>query len=167
MSCAGRDGLQGFAKRTGPNMLGTSSRGVPAGQQIPDLIRLGKIKMTPEEVSEFEAKIRAFVGRENGPRQRGKDDVNVTMIRHWAEVLGDENPGHTHAEYAARSSKKGIVAPVTMLQIWSMEGYPMCQSPKVDVQRQLHNVFVLLRLYRQRSAPIPRPSSSVTCSATR
>ena len=97
--------------------------------------------MTPEEVSEFEAKIRAYVGRENGPRQRGKDDVNLAMIRHWAEVIGDENPAYTDPDYAARSRRKGIVAPATMLQIWSMEGYPMCQSPKVDVQRELHNVF--------------------------
>ncbi|MBP9712070.1 MAG: bifunctional MaoC family dehydratase/OB-fold nucleic acid binding domain-containing protein [Sterolibacterium sp.] len=97
--------------------------------------------MTPEETKAFEEKIRAYVGRELGAPKRGKDDVNAAMIRHWAEVLGDENPVYTDAEYAAKSSKGGLIAPAHMLQIWSMEGYPMCQTPAQDLQRELHNVF--------------------------
>ena len=97
--------------------------------------------MSPEETKAFEAKIRAYVGRELGAPKRGKDDVNAAMIRHWSEVLGDENPVYTDADYAAKSGKGGIVAPAHMLQIWSMEGYPMCQKPAVDLQRELHNVF--------------------------
>jgi len=97
--------------------------------------------MTPEETKAFEEKIRAYVGRELGAPKRGKDDVNAAMIRHWAEVLGDENPVYSDAAYAAKSSKGGIIAPAHMLQIWSMEGYPMCQKPAVDLQRELHNVF--------------------------
>ena len=99
--------------------------------------------MTPEETLAFEAKIRAYVGREMGPPKRGNDDVNLPMIRHWAEVTGDDNPVYTDAEFAAASSKKGIIAPPTMLLIWAMEGYPMCQprGAQVDVQRELHNVF--------------------------
>jgi uncharacterized OB-fold protein len=97
--------------------------------------------MTPEEIKAFEAKIHAYVGREIGAPKRGKDDVNKAMIRHWAEVTGDENPVYTDEAFAAKSSKKGIIAPPTMLQIWSMEGYPMCQTPAMDLQRELHNVF--------------------------
>src|SRR5674476_1694030 len=97
--------------------------------------------MTPEETKAFEAKIHAYVGREIGAPKRGKDDVNQAMIRHWAEVTGDENPVYTDEAFAAKSSKKGIIAPPTMLQIWSMEGYPMCQTPEIDLQRELHNVF--------------------------
>ena len=97
--------------------------------------------MTPEETKAFEAKIQAYVGRELGAPKRGKDDVNKAMIRHWAEVMGDENPVYTDEAFAAKSSKGGIVAPPTMLQIWSMEGYPMCQTPAMDLQRELHNVF--------------------------
>ena len=97
--------------------------------------------MTPEEIKAFEAKIQAYVGRELGAPKRGKDDVNKAMIRHWAEVMGDENPVYTDEEFAAKSSKGGIIAPPTMLQIWSMEGYPMCQTPAMDLQRELHNVF--------------------------
>ena len=48
--------------------------------------------MTPEETRDFEAKIRAYVGREVGAPTRGKDDVNPAMIRHWTEVTGDESP---------------------------------------------------------------------------
>jgi len=99
--------------------------------------------MTPEETRAFESQIRAYVGRETGPPKRGYDDVNQAMIRHWAEVTGDQNPVYTDPEFAAASSKRGIVAPPTMLLIWAMEGYPMCQpvAGKVDVQRELHNVF--------------------------
>ena len=97
--------------------------------------------MTPEERKAFEEKIHAFIGREVGAPKRGLDDVNEAMIRHWAEVTGDENPVYTDAEFAAKSSKGGIIAPPTMLQIWSMEGYPMCGTPAMDVQRELHKVF--------------------------
>lgn len=97
--------------------------------------------MTPEERSAFEEKIHAYVGREVSAPKRGNDDVNKAMIRQWAEVLGDENPVYTDADFAAKSSKGGIIAPPTMLQIWSMEGYPMASNPAVDIQRELHNVF--------------------------
>lgn len=97
--------------------------------------------MTPEETKAFEEKIRSYVGREIGPPKRGNDDVNEAMIRHWAEVMGDELGTYTDAEYAATTSKAGIIAPPAMLQAWSMEGYPMANNPAQDVQRELHNVF--------------------------
>lgn len=99
--------------------------------------------MTPEETQAFEAKIRAYVGREMGPPKRGYDDVNLAMIRHWTEVTEDQNPVYHDAEFAAASSKKGLIAPPTMLLIWAMEGYAMAkpQTGNVDVQRELHNVF--------------------------
>lgn len=97
--------------------------------------------MTPEERTAFEKKIHAYIGREVSAPKRGNDDVNAAMIRHWAEVMGDENPVYTDAEFAEKSSKGGIIAPPTMLQIWSMEGYPMCGTPAMDVQRELHKVF--------------------------
>lgn len=97
--------------------------------------------MNPEETSAFEQKIHAFVGRENGPPKKGNDAVNESMIRHWAEVMGDESPVYTNKEVAEKSSKGGIIAPPSMLQAWSLEGYPMAGTPTVDVQRALHNVF--------------------------
>ncbi len=97
--------------------------------------------MTPEETRAFEEKIHAYVGREMAPPTKGHDDVNEAMIRHWCEVMGDENPVYTDAEFAANSSKGGMIAPPAMLQAWSMEGYAMAENPPMDVQRELHNVF--------------------------
>jgi uncharacterized OB-fold protein/acyl dehydratase len=97
--------------------------------------------MTPEEIIAFEAKVHAYVGREVSAPKKGKDDVNKAMIRHWAEVMGDENPVYTDEAFAAASSKRGIIAPPTMLLTWAMEGYSMCQTPEIDVQRELHLVF--------------------------
>ena len=64
--------------------------------------------MTPEEIIAFEAKVHAYVGREVSAPKKGKDDVNNAMIRHWAEVMGDENPVYTDEAFAAASSKRGI-----------------------------------------------------------
>ena len=97
--------------------------------------------MTPEETKAFETKIQAYVGREVSAPKRGLDDVNAAMIRHFSEVLGDENPVYSDPEFAAGSSKGGLIAPPTMLQVWSMEGFPMAGEPKMDVQRELHQVF--------------------------
>ncbi len=97
--------------------------------------------MNPEETKAFEQKIHAFVGRENGPPKKGNDNVNEAMIRHWVEIMGDESPVYTDADAAKNSSKGGIIAPPSMLQAWSMEGYSMAGNPVQDVQRGLHNVF--------------------------
>jgi len=97
--------------------------------------------MNPEETKAFEDKIQAFVGRENGPPKKGHDAINEPMIRQWAEIMGDEVSVYTDKEAAQNSSKGGIIAPPSMLQAWSMEGYPMAGEPAIDVQRSLHNVF--------------------------
>jgi len=97
--------------------------------------------MTPEETKAFEEKIYAYVGRENGPPKKGNDDVNEAMIRQWAEVMEDESPVYTDEAAAAGTSKGGIIAPPSMLQAWSMEGYPMAGNPAQDEQRGLHGVF--------------------------
>lgn len=97
--------------------------------------------MTPDERRTFEEKINAFVGREVSAPTRGLDDVNAAMIRHYCEVMGDENPVYLDEKFAAESSKGAIIAPPSMMQVWSMEGYPMCQEPDLDVQRELHQLF--------------------------
>ena len=55
--------------------------------------------------------VRALVGKEYG-RVYGWDPVNVPMARHWAEIVGVDNPRYTQGE----------VVPPAMLQIWCMEG---------------------------------------------
>ncbi len=55
-----------------------------------------------------------------GPPAR--DPVNLPMIRHWCDAVGDENPVYTDPAAAVQSLHGGIVAPPTMLQAWNMRG---------------------------------------------
>ncbi|GAB5453593.1 MAG: hypothetical protein Hals2KO_39210 [Halioglobus sp.] len=50
------------------------------------------------------------------------DEVNVPMIRHWVQAMGDQNPIYTDAEFATSTRHGGLVAPPTMLQAWTMRG---------------------------------------------
>ncbi len=87
----------------------------------------------------FEARVREYVGVKEGPPYTCPDLVNEPMIRHWCEVMGDENPAYLDAEAAKKTRHGGIVAPPTMLQTWDMRGYPM-HNPTliVNKQRELH-----------------------------
>ncbi|MFJ9430708.1 bifunctional MaoC family dehydratase N-terminal/OB-fold nucleic acid binding domain-containing protein [Streptomyces sp. NPDC101490] len=55
----------------------------------------------------------AFEGRAAAVGGTGKDPVNLPMIRHWCEAVGDEHPAYRGP---------GAVAPPTMLQAWTMGG---------------------------------------------
>jgi uncharacterized OB-fold protein/acyl dehydratase len=70
----------------------------------------------------FAARLKEFEGQEAGEPERGADEVNQPMIRHWVEAVGDENPVYTDAEAAERSVHGEIVAPPVMLQAWVMRG---------------------------------------------
>jgi acyl dehydratase len=70
----------------------------------------------------FLERLKSYEGRSCGPAEKVPDPVNVPMIRHWVEALGDLNPVYLDAEVAERSIHKGIVAPPTMLQAWGMRG---------------------------------------------
>jgi 3-oxo-4,17-pregnadiene-20-carboxyl-CoA hydratase alpha subunit len=63
----------------------------------------------------------AIVGRESPP-QPARDAVNLPMIRHWCDAVGDRNPVYTDPDFAARSRHGGLVAPPAMLQAWIMPG---------------------------------------------
>jgi uncharacterized protein len=58
---------------------------------------------------------------ESRPRA-APDEVNLPMIRHWAQAMGDTNPVYTDAGLAARSVHGGLVAPPAMTQVWTMRG---------------------------------------------
>jgi uncharacterized protein len=97
-------------------------------------------------VSEFYDKLSTFVGREVGDAQLGPDDVNVAMIRHWCEAMGDTNPVYTDPVAAEASVHGGIVAPPTMLQAWVMRpfgsGRPApTNNPYVELLALLDNDF--------------------------
>ncbi|MHC3471239.1 bifunctional MaoC family dehydratase N-terminal/OB-fold nucleic acid binding domain-containing protein [Streptomyces sp. 7R007] len=67
--------------------------------------------MTDED--ELGARLKGYEGRSATVAGRGKDPVNLPMIRHWCEAMGDTNPA-----YAGPAA----IAPPTMLQAWIMGG---------------------------------------------
>ena len=66
--------------------------------------------------------LQEFVGKPYGTGSVGRDPVNVPMIRHLTDALGDRNPVYTDEEFAKNSVHGGIVAPATSLQVWTMAG---------------------------------------------
>lgn len=82
-----------------------------------------KAPYTAEEQAAFYAEMQPFFGLEIGIDQHGSDPVNVPMIRHWVEAMGDKNPIYTDEAAAAASVHGGIVAPPTMLQAWVMRPF--------------------------------------------
>ena len=63
-----------------------------------------------------------LVGRAAGPPVLSPDAVNLPMIRHWVEAMGDENPVYLSAEAAQAAGYERLIAPPTMLQAWIMRG---------------------------------------------
>jgi hypothetical protein len=79
--------------------------------------------MTPE----FRQELDSYIGKPSGrPAAVAPDRVNLPMIRHWVDALGDSNPAYTDQEGARRSRFGAIVAPPGMLQTWTM------QRPKIS-----------------------------------
>jgi hypothetical protein len=56
------------------------------------------------------------------PPRSAPDPVNLPMIRHWTQAMGDANPIYTDAGAAAASVHGGLVAPPAMVQVWTMRG---------------------------------------------
>ncbi|MGH3353933.1 MAG: bifunctional MaoC family dehydratase N-terminal/OB-fold nucleic acid binding domain-containing protein [Nocardioides sp.] len=65
-------------------------------------------------MSAYDDRLAAFVGRELVARRPAADPVNVPMIRHWVEAMGDTNPRYLGAD---------PVAPASMMQAWTMRGF--------------------------------------------
>jgi hypothetical protein len=66
--------------------------------------------------------LQRFVGMDSGSTRMAHDEVNLPMIRHWCDAMGDTNPVYTQPEEAEASVHGEIVAPPTMLQAWTMRG---------------------------------------------
>lgn len=81
---------------------------------------------------EYEARLQTFVGVQVGPPYPAPDDVNVPMIRHWCEAMGDTNPVYLDADAADASIHGGLVAPPTMLQAWVMRGLTATLNDDAD-----------------------------------
>ena len=78
---------------------------------------------TPDEIAGFHDQLQGFVGLEIGIDQTGTDAVNLAMVRHWTDAMGDTNPVYTDEAAAAASVHGGLVAPPTMLQAWVMRPF--------------------------------------------
>jgi len=66
-------------------------------------------------------KLRSLIGEKATP-QVARDPVNQSTIRNWCDAMGERNPIYTDADLAAQSSYEGIVAPMAMLDVWTMPG---------------------------------------------
>jgi acyl dehydratase len=81
---------------------------------------------------ELRRRLDAFVGQTGSPPRQAADLVNAPMIRHWCQAMGDANPAYLDAEWAARSRHGGIVAPPTMLQVWTHHDRRFDQAELTD-----------------------------------
>jgi uncharacterized OB-fold protein/acyl dehydratase len=77
----------------------------------------------------YDDRLAAFVGRVLSEGTRGQDPVNLPMIRHWVEAMGDTSPVHLSDEAARATGRDGVVAPATMVQAWTMRGYARTVDP--------------------------------------
>ncbi len=91
----------------------------------------------------LEKEIYAYVGKPIGPPQTGRDPVNFPMIRQWCDAMGDFHPAHWDEAEAPNTVHGELVAPPTMLQAWTMDGYEMAagyDEPQNEQQR-LHKLL--------------------------
>jgi 3-oxo-4,17-pregnadiene-20-carboxyl-CoA hydratase alpha subunit len=68
------------------------------------------------------AELAELIGQESGAPSMSWDAVNVPMIRHWVEAMGDQNPVYLSDEAAREAGYDQLIAPPTMLQAWIMRG---------------------------------------------
>ena len=80
----------------------------------------------------YDERLAAYVGQVLVPRRPAQDPVNRPMIRHWVEAMGDDNPVHVSEEAARATGRDGVVAPVTMVQAWTMRGYAATVAGAAD-----------------------------------
>ncbi len=74
------------------------------------------------DLPDHSAELAELVGQEAGTPSLSWDAVNVPMIRHWVEAMGDENPVYLSDEAARAAGYDQLIAPPTMLQAWIMRG---------------------------------------------
>lgn len=80
-------------------------------------------------MTSYDERLAAFVGRTLSEGTRAQDPVNVPMIRHWVEAMGDPSPVHLSDGAARATGRDGVVAPATMVQAWTMRGYARTVDP--------------------------------------
>ncbi len=99
--------------------------------------------LSKEKKQALEARIREFVGVPIGPPVTGRDPVNEPMIRQWCDAMGDTNPSYLDEDAAKAGVHGGIVAPPTMLDAWTMQGFEMHRGydEPSNEQQRLHQIL--------------------------
>jgi hypothetical protein len=67
----------------------------------------------------YEDRLRSHIGNES-VEMVAVDSVGPQMIRHWVEVMHDRSPAYSDPEWANRSRHGALVAPGSMMQVWTM-----------------------------------------------
>lgn len=67
------------------------------------------------------AEAHSFVGGPPGQVRAGRDPVNLPMVHHWCQALGDTNPAYVDEQWAGSSRRGHLIAPPGMLQTWTMD----------------------------------------------
>jgi uncharacterized OB-fold protein len=97
--------------------------------------------MSSDEQQAFEEKIYGFVGRQVSAGVPAADSVSRAMIRHWAEIMGDQNPVYLDEEWAATSARGRTIAPPAMMYCWNQEGFAVTTGRPSDAQADLMDAF--------------------------
>ena len=92
------------------------------------------------EKAAFYEKLLAFEGVSTG-EQVGHDEVNLPMIRHWVDAMGDKNPIYTDDVAAKKTVHGEIIAPPVMLQAWVMRGLNPRPTTGGSKQDELMNLL--------------------------
>ena len=91
---------------------GGGGAGAGAGERFEEL------RSFPDHSEE----LAALIGQAAGTPNLSPDAVNVPMIRHWVEAMGDHNPVYVSDVAARAAGFEQLYAPPTMLQAWIMRG---------------------------------------------
>ena len=73
-------------------------------------------------VADLQAAVAQVKAAGRSKPRAGRDPVNIPMIRHWTDAIGDRNPIYVDEDAARAAGHPGLVAPPAMIQVWTMMG---------------------------------------------
>ena len=92
----------------------------------------------------LEEELSKYVGKSAGEPFVALDEVNLPMIRHWCEAMGDRNPIYSDPKVARSYGHPGVVAPPAMLQAWGMRGLGFEDPDKSSLRTTFDELMDLL-----------------------
>ena len=73
-------------------------------------------------MSDLQAGIEALKASGSSKPRLGRFPVNLPMVEHWLDAIGDKNPIYVDEAAAVAAGHPGVVAPPAMIQVWTMVG---------------------------------------------